>query len=90
MLVETKVAEEETIEEMVQQMERELDEEFAHLLPATAPTVAQPYAVPYQRVPAATETELEEWNGKIKIPNSFVVIEVPEVPPGPPTTNREW
>jgi hypothetical protein len=83
--VETKPAEEETIEEMVRRMEREL-EEFSHLFSAAAPTAAA--AATATRVPEAV-TELME----LKIENkqfaySFVEIKI-KVPPDPAKTNHK-
>jgi hypothetical protein len=88
-----------TVEEMVRQLDQELDKELAFLRPApaetateagTTPTVAQPNGVPDQRVPAAAETELEKLGIENKqFTNSFVAVEVPKVPPGPPIRNRK-
>jgi hypothetical protein len=79
--VETKPAEEETIEEMVRRIERELDE-FSRLFTAATPTAAAAATAP--RVPGA-ETELETMEVENKqFANSFVEIEKIKVPPEPP------
>ena len=90
-----------TVEDMVRRMERELNKELAFLrlkmaLEATeagpAPTVAQPDGVSVQRLLPAAATKLETLNiENIQFSNSFVAIEAPQVPPGPPTTNlKVW